>query len=92
MKPFKKYEKQVPDHRIQVDITPLDLQSKDSKKLRYYQYIAIDDATRARILKIYDGHTQQNAIHFTDYVLSRFPFRIHTIQIDPWKILYARDT
>jgi len=33
-------------------------------------------------LKIYPRHTQQNAIDFVDYVLSRFPFRIQTIRTD----------
>jgi transposase InsO family protein len=33
-------------------------------------------------LKIYPRHTQQNAIDFVDYVLSKFPFRIQTIRTD----------
>jgi transposase InsO family protein len=33
-------------------------------------------------LKIYDRHTQNNAIAFVNYVVSRFPFRIHTIRTD----------
>ncbi len=31
---------------------------------------------------IYNRHTQANAINFVDYVLERFPFRVHTIQTD----------
>ena len=45
-------------------------------------YTAIDDATRAQVLKIYDRHTQKNAIDFVNYFFKRFPFRIHTIQTD----------
>ena len=33
-------------------------------------------------MKIYPRHTQQNAIDFVDYVLSKFPFRIQTIRTD----------
>ena len=49
-----------------------------------YFYLALDrdDATRVRALKIYNRHTQENAIHFIDYVINKFPFRIHTIRTD----------
>jgi hypothetical protein len=32
--------------------------------------------------KIYSKRTQESAISFMDYVLSRFPFRIHTVRTD----------
>ncbi|GFE67375.1 hypothetical protein KIN_44490 [Litoreibacter roseus] len=35
--------------------------------MRRFQYTAIDDATRVRALKIYDKHTQANAIDFIDH-------------------------
>jgi transposase InsO family protein len=41
-----------------------------------------DDATRVRALKIYNRHNQMNAIKFIDYVIEKFPFRIHTIRTD----------
>jgi transposase InsO family protein len=47
-----------------------------------FQYTAIDDATRARALYIYDKHTQANAIDFVDKIREKFPFPIHTIQTD----------
>jgi IS30 family transposase len=50
--------------------------------VRRYQYTAIDDSTRIRALKIYRRHTQANAIDFIDYVVTKFPFRIHTICTD----------
>jgi hypothetical protein len=43
---------------------------------------AIDDATRVRALKVYDRHTQANAIAFIDYVIARFPFRIREVRTD----------
>ncbi len=83
MESFKRYEKQVPGHRIQIDVkflTYTDWLTKN--EVKRYQYTAIDDATRARALYIYDKHTQENAIDFVDRVRTKFPFRIHTIQTD----------
>lgn len=79
---YKRYEKQVPGHRIQVDVKFLNFIGKDGRKIRRFQYTAIDDATRVRALKSYKKHTQINAIDFIDYVIKKFPFRIHTIQTD----------
>jgi len=50
--------------------------------VRRFEYTAIDDATRIRALKIYEKHTQENAISFMDYVVGKFPLRIHTIRAD----------
>jgi transposase InsO family protein len=79
---FKRYEKQVPGHRIQVDVKFLDFKGTQDNKIKRFQYTAIDDATRIRALKIYDKHTQANAIDFINYVVAKFPFRIHTLQTD----------
>lgn len=78
----RRYAKQVPGHHIQVDVTFLTLKNTEGRKVRRFQYTAIDDATRVRALKIYRRHTQKNAIAFIDYVIEKFPFRIHTIRTD----------
>lgn len=78
----RRYEKRTPGHHIQLDVKIASLVSEDGTKVRRYQYTAIDDATRIRALKIYDRHTQQNAIDFADYVVGKFPFRIHTFRTD----------
>ena len=80
-KRWKRYEKQQPGHRIQMDvkfITPLE----GSRKPRYYQFTAIDDCTRLRVLKIYERNNQKTAIQFLDYVCQKLPFRIDVIQTD----------
>jgi len=83
MLPFKRYEKQVPGHRIQMDVKFLYFKDiLTGREVRRFQYTAIDDATRARALYIYDKHTQANAIDFVDKIREKFPFRIHTIQTD----------
>jgi transposase InsO family protein len=78
----KRYEKQVPGHHIQVDVRFLNLKTSTGKKVRRFQYTAVDDATRIRALKIYKRHTQANAIDFVNHVVERFPFRIHTVRTD----------
>ncbi len=78
----RRYAKRVPGHHIQVDVTFLSLATTEGKRVRRYQYTAIDDATRIRALRIYDRHNQKNAIHFIDYVVEKFPFRIHTVRTD----------
>jgi IS30 family transposase len=83
MQQFRRYEKQVPGHRIQVDVKFLFFKDNlTGSEVKRFQNTAIDDATKARVLYIYDKHSQHNAIAFVDLVRSKFPFRIHTIQTD----------
>ena len=51
-------------------------------KKRYYQFTAIDDCTRLRVLRIYERNNQKTAIQFVDYVLSRLLFRADVRQTD----------
>jgi len=53
-----------------------------SSQRKLYQFTAIDDCTRIRVLKVYDGCNQRNAIQFIDEVIRRLPFRIHVVQTD----------
>ena len=78
----KRYNKQVPGHHIQMDVKFLIFKDKQGRKIKRYQYTAIDDATRVRALKIYKRHTQANAIDFVNHIIQRFPFRIQQIRTD----------
>lgn len=78
----KRYAKKVPGHHIQVDVKFVSLKDLEGKKVRRFQYTAIDDATRVRALRIYPKHNQKCAMDFIDYVVEKFPFRIHTIRTD----------
>ena len=78
----KRYAKKVPGHRVQVDVKFATFVDQIGNKTRRYQFTAIDDATRIRALKMYIKHNQASAIDFIDYVIDKFPFRIHTIQTD----------
>ena len=77
---WKRYEKPQPGHRVQIDVkfvAPL----KGTRK-KHYQFTAIDDCTRIRVLRIYDGLSQKTAIRFVDYVLEKLPFAVEVIQTD----------
>jgi transposase InsO family protein len=77
---WKRYEKPLPGHRVQIDvkfIAPL----KGSRR-KHYQFTAIDDCTRIRVLRIFDRLNQATAIRFLDYVLERLPFQVEVIQTD----------
>lgn len=80
---WKRYEKQLPGHRIQVDVKFIEpLGSAGGRKKRYYQFTAIDDCTRLRVLRIYERNTQKSAIQFIDYVLAKLPFAVEVVQTD----------
>lgn len=78
---FKRYEKPIPGHYIQIDVKFLD-RIPGLTRRRFYQYTAIDDCTRIRILKVYERCNQKNSIQFMDYILTRLPFPVHSIQTD----------
>jgi transposase InsO family protein len=60
--------------------TTADLPTAGRRK--YYQFTAIDDCTRLRVLRLYPAADQKTAIQFLDYVLARLPFRVEVIQTD----------
>jgi len=80
-KRWQRYEKQLPGHQVQIDvkfIEPL----KGALRKKHYQFTAIDDCTRLRVLRIYPALNQKTAIQFVDYVLERLPFQVQVIQTD----------
>jgi transposase-like protein len=77
---WQRYEKPLPGHRVQIDvkfIAPL-----AGSRRKHYQFTAIDDCTRLRVLRIYPQLNQKTAIQFADYVLERLPFRVEVILTD----------
>jgi transposase len=76
---WKRYEKPLPGHRVQIDVKfigPL------GSRKKHYQFTAIDDCTRIRVPRLYDRLNQQSAIRFLDYVLEKLPFQVEVIQTD----------
>src|SRR6266536_1941220 len=77
---WKRYEKPLPGHRVQIDvkfIAPL-----PGSRKKHYQFTAIDDCTRIRVLRLFDRLNQTTAIRFLDYVLEKLPFQVEVIQTD----------
>ena len=79
-KRWTRYEKAQPGLRVQMDVKFLERIPGTGKRL--YQFTAIDDCTRIRVLKVYDSCNQATAIEFADQVIRRLPFRVLVIQTD----------
>lgn len=75
---YIKAERQ-PGELIEIDVKYVPSPIKDRK---YYQYTAIDTASRWRYLKIYDEQTSFNSIKFLQEVMIKFPYKIQAIKTD----------
>ena len=71
--------KLLPGELIEIDVkyVPHKLNGK-----RYFQYTAIDCASRWRYLAIYDNQSNYNAIAFLKTVMKKFPHKIKAIKTD----------
>jgi len=70
-----RYSRPIPGDRIQIDTTKI----ADG----IYQYTAIDDCTRFRVLGIYSRRTAKNSVRFLEErMIEEFPFPIQRIQTD----------
>ena len=75
-----------PGERVQVDVkyVPLNCLTKEVKEKdgRYYQYTAIDEYTRKRILCASKEQSTYASEEFLKIIIKRFPFKIECIQTD----------
>jgi len=69
----------LPGELIEIDVkyVPSPIRNK-----KYYQYTAIDTASRWRYLKIYDEQSSFNSICFLKEVMNRFKCKIQSIKTD----------
>lgn len=74
---------------IKLSLSPGELVEVDIKyvpgkigRKRYYQFTAIDCASRWRYLKIYDDMGNGHAIQFVEELLKHAPFRVRAIKTD----------
>jgi transposase InsO family protein len=77
----KRYAKQIPGERVQMDtckIVP-----------GLYQYTAIDDCTRIRVLALYRRRSAAHSLLFLEKVVEEFPFSIQRIQTDRGREFFA---
>jgi putative transposase len=54
-----------------------------------YQYTAIDDCTRIRVLAIYSRRSAANSLLFLERAIEEFPFPIQAIQTDRGREFFA---
>jgi transposase len=71
---WKRYEKQRPGHQLQVDVKFIEPLGQTGRRKKYYQFTAIDDCTRLRVLRAYPRCDQKTAITFIDDVMAKLPF------------------
>lgn len=76
----QQYSKEFPGDRVQIDVKFLDKLAFSDK--RYYQFTAIDDCTRFRVLRIYDHNNVKSATDFVNQVKRVLPFAIGQVQTD----------
>lgn len=77
----KRYSRPIPGDRVQMDVCKI--------APGLYQYTAIDDCTRFKILGLYPRISAKNSIHFLDKIIEEFPFPIQRIQTDRGKEFFA---
>lgn len=83
----KPYEEMThPGERVQIDVkyVPKNCLTDEIKKREegYYQYTAIDEYTRKRVLWASKEHSTYASTKFIDVVLRKFKFKIECIQTD----------
>lgn len=83
-KPYE--EMRYPGERVQVDVkyVPAKSLTKEVKEKdgRYYQYTAIDEYTRKRVLWASKEQSTSASTEFIKVIMKKFPFKIECIQTD----------
>lgn len=76
-----RYAKEIPGERVQMDTCKIGP--------GLYQYTAVDDCTRIRVLGLYPRRTAANSLLFLEYVIEEIPFPIQAIQTDRGREFFA---
>ena len=76
-----RYAKEIPGERVQVDVCKIDN--------GIYQYTAVDDCSRFRVMYTYKRRTAKNSIDFLDRIIEQMPFPIQRIQTDRGREFFA---
>lgn len=79
-KPIR-YAMDLSGERVQMDVMKV--------KPGVYQYTAIDDCTRYRVLAVYPRRTAKNTMHFIEKTVEEMPFPIQRIQTDRGSEFFA---
>ena len=76
-----RYAKLIPGERVQMDTCKI--------APGVYQYTAIDDCTRIRVLADYPRRSAANSLLFLERAIEEFPFPIQAIQTDRGREFFA---
>jgi len=79
--PFKRYAKDILGERVQMDACKIDT--------GIYQYTAIDDCSRFRVMHTYKRRTAKNSVNSLVRIIEQMPFPIQTIQTDRGKEFFG---
>ena len=80
---WKRYEKQLSGHQLQVDVKFIEpLGQKGLRRKKFYQFTAIDDCTRLRVLRGYPRCDQRPPSPSSTTPLSKLPFAVERVQTD----------
>ena len=75
-----------PGEKIQVDVkyvpTNCMLNEDKEKNIRYYQYTAIDEYSRQRVVMATKEHSTYESAKFVKLIIKKFNFNIETVQTD----------
>jgi transposase InsO family protein len=80
-KKYKKYSRPIPGDRVQMDTCKI--------APGLYQYTAIDDCTRYKVLRLYRRRTAGNTLRFLDCVFEEMPFPVQRFQTDRGREFFA---
>lgn len=80
-KKFKRYQREIPGDRVQIDTCKI--------APGIYQYTAVDDCSRWRVMELYKRRTSSNTLDFIDVMIEQFPFPIQRIQCDRGREFFA---
>ncbi len=80
-KDFIRYQRPIPGDRVQMDTCKI--------APRIYQYTAVDNCSRYRVLDVYKRRTAANTFAFIDKVIEELPFPIQRVQTDRGTVFFA---
>lgn len=80
--PSMRYEREVPGERVQLDTCKI--------APGCYQYTAVDDCSRYRVLAVFARRTAANTVSFLEQVIEEMPFPLQRIQTDRGTEFFAQ--
>jgi len=78
---FIRYQRPIPGDRVQMDTTKI--------TTGIFQFTAVDDCSRWRVLDVYNRATAKNTVEFIDKVVEEMPFPIQRVQTDRGREFFA---